>query len=152
MRRTLSIIGGLALGLVLSQFPEYAQQYTQRLGGAVDELRVIAAEFEQAATEAGISRDDALDRYQAVADPFIQGRGLSMRDTIRRFETLSATLAEIQGASGWERFASLPLDLADASIAEAAERLGLRRILSIDADFDIYRDTRGRPLVNLLRS
>ena len=49
-----------------------------------------------------------------------------------------------------QRFASLPLDLADASIAEAAERLGLRNILSVDADFDVYRDGRGRPLTNLL--
>ena len=49
-----------------------------------------------------------------------------------------------------QRFASLPLDLADASIAEAAERLGLRHILSVDADFDVYRDGRGRPLTNLL--
>ena len=51
-----------------------------------------------------------------------------------------------------QRFASLPLDLADASIAEAAERLGIRRIVSIDADFDVYRDTRGKPLTNLLRA
>ena len=51
-----------------------------------------------------------------------------------------------------QRLASLPLDLADASIAEAAERLGIRRIVSIDADFDVYRDTRGKPLTNLLRA
>ena len=51
-----------------------------------------------------------------------------------------------------QRFASLPLDLADTSIAEAAERLGLRHILSVDADFDVYRNARGRPLVNLLRA
>ena len=51
-----------------------------------------------------------------------------------------------------QRFASLPLDLADASFAEAAERLGIRRIVSIDADFDVYRDTRGKPLTNLLRA
>ena len=51
-----------------------------------------------------------------------------------------------------QRFASPPLDLADASIAEAAERLGIRRIVSIDADFDVYRDTRGKPLTNLLRA
>lgn len=50
-----------------------------------------------------------------------------------------------------ERFADLPFDLADASIAEAAARLKLRHILSIDADFDVYRDRAGRPLVNLLR-
>ena len=50
-----------------------------------------------------------------------------------------------------ERFASLPFDLADASIAETAARLKLRHVLSIDADFDVYRDRAGRPLINLLR-
>ena len=49
-----------------------------------------------------------------------------------------------------ERFADLPFDLAEASIAEAAERLRLRRILSIDSDFDVYRDHGGRPLQNVL--
>jgi len=51
-----------------------------------------------------------------------------------------------------ERFASLPFDLADASIAETAARLKIRHVLSIDADFDVYRDRAGRPLVNLLRA
>lgn len=50
-----------------------------------------------------------------------------------------------------QRFASLPLDLADASIAEAAERLDVQHILSIDADFDVYRNSKGVPLTNLLR-
>ena len=45
MRRMIAGVGGLGLALVLSQFPEYAQQYTQRLGGAVDELRVITEDF-----------------------------------------------------------------------------------------------------------
>ncbi len=49
------------------------------------------------------------------------------------------------------RFASLPFDLADASIAEAAARLRIRHVLSIDADFDVYRDKAGKPLVNALR-
>ena len=49
-----------------------------------------------------------------------------------------------------QRLANRSLDLADASIAEAAERLGLRQILSVDADVDVYRDARGRPLTNLL--
>jgi predicted nucleic acid-binding protein len=50
-----------------------------------------------------------------------------------------------------ERFADLPFDLADASIAEAATRLKLRHVLSVDADFDVYRDRAGRPLLNLLQ-
>jgi hypothetical protein len=49
-----------------------------------------------------------------------------------------------------ERFASLPFDLADASIAEAAARLKIRHLISIDADFEVYRDRAGRPLLNLL--
>ena len=49
-----------------------------------------------------------------------------------------------------ERFADLPFDLADASIAEAAERMRIRRVLSIDSDFDVYRDHAGRPLQNVL--
>ena len=52
MRRMIAGIGGLALAIVLSQFPEYAQQYTQRLGGAVDELRVITEDFDRAALAA----------------------------------------------------------------------------------------------------
>ncbi len=50
-----------------------------------------------------------------------------------------------------ERFADLPFDLANASIAEAAARLKLKHILSIDADFDVYRDRAGKPLLNLLK-
>lgn len=50
-----------------------------------------------------------------------------------------------------ERFRSLPFDLADASVAEAAARLRIRHVLSIDADFDVYRDKAGKALVNVLQ-
>ena len=50
-----------------------------------------------------------------------------------------------------ERFADLPFDLADASIAEAASRLRIRQVLTIDTDFDVYRDASGKSLVNVLR-
>jgi uncharacterized protein len=50
------------------------------------------------------------------------------------------------------RFASLPFDLADASIAEAASRLKIRHILSVDSDFDVYRDPAGEALHNVLRA
>jgi len=49
-----------------------------------------------------------------------------------------------------QRFADVPLDLADASIAETAARRGIGCVVSIDKDFDIYRDARGNYLVNLL--
>ncbi len=62
----------------------------------------------------------------------------------------ASSLSEVLRVS--ERFADLPFDLADASIAEAAARLRIRKVLTIDADFDIYRDRSGKALVNVLRS
>lgn len=73
----------------------------------------------------------------------------SQRGGITLQPAAEGSLTEVLRIS--ERFASLPFDLADASIAEAAARLRIRHVLSIDADFEIYRDRSGRPLINLLR-
>jgi len=62
---------------------------------------------------------------------------------------VAGTLTEVLRLS--ERFADLPFDLADASVAEAAARLKRRHVLALDADFEVYRDRGGRALVNLLR-
>ncbi|WP_240231744.1 DUF2937 family protein [Devosia lacusdianchii] len=108
MRRIVAGIGGLGLAFALSQFPEYAQQYTQRLGGAVDELRVITEDFDRAAVAGGLDRVTALQRYNASNDDFLAGRGTSMTATFQRYEQLSTTLARIEGAGPAERFQSLP--------------------------------------------
>ena len=50
-----------------------------------------------------------------------------------------------------ERFADLPFDLADASVADAAARLRIRQVLTLDTDFDVYRDKSGKALVNVMR-
>ncbi len=73
----------------------------------------------------------------------------AQRGAIKLQPSVDGSLSEVLRLS--ERFADLPFDLADASIAEAAARLKLRFVLSIDADFDVYSDRAGRPLVNLLR-
>lgn len=61
-----------------------------------------------------------------------------------------ATVEQVLAIS--ERFADLPFDLADASVAEAAARLGLGAVLTIDSDFDVYRDGAGKALTIVLRS
>jgi hypothetical protein len=58
------------------------------------------------------------------------------------------SLAEVLAIS--ERFADLPYDLADAAIAEAAQRLKIRHVLSLDADFEVWRDRADKALVNVL--
>jgi hypothetical protein len=64
-------------------------------------------------------------------------------------ETLPETLAQVLLIS--ERFRDLPFDLADASVAEAAARHGTRYVLTIDSDFDVYRDAKGNALRHVLR-
>jgi predicted nucleic acid-binding protein len=82
---------------------------------------------------------------QAALDflAWIQGGGVSI-DTPEQNLTHDHILATCT------RYADLPMDLADASVAEAATRLGIRHILSVDPDLTIYRDTKGRSLTNAL--
>jgi uncharacterized protein len=71
---------------------------------------------------------------------------------ITTWPVLTEVCALLAVREACERYADLPLDPADAAIAEAAQRLGITEVLSIDADFDIYRDVCGKPLKNLLRA
>lgn len=50
-----------------------------------------------------------------------------------------------------DKYADLPMDLADSSLIWLAESLGLLDVLTIDRrDFGIYRTTRGQALRNVL--
>ncbi len=54
-------------------------------------------------------------------------------------------------ADRMDKYADLPMDLADASLIRLAESLGVMDILTIDRrDFGIYRTSRGKALRNVL--
>ena len=44
--RIVAVGCGLFGGIVASQGPEFSQQYRQRLGGAIDELKQVIARFD----------------------------------------------------------------------------------------------------------
>ena len=119
MRKGLSILCGAAVAVGLSQFPEYAQQYVQRLGGAVDELRIITQEFDDEAKAGGLTREQALYRFEDSKDNFLVGRGLSMEHTFERYADLSATLQRVENAGPVERLQLLP-DFVDTEIGARA--------------------------------
>lgn len=119
MRRTLSMIAGIGLGLGFSQYPEFAQQYEQRLGGAVDELRIITQTFDTAAQAAGLSREEALDTYEQVDDTFLAGQGIDMARNFDRYDRLSSHLTAIENANPIERLVNLGAYY-DNQIAERA--------------------------------
>ena len=99
LRRFLIILVGFAGGLTGSQFPEFAQQYRQRLGGALDELRQIVADFDADAAKNGLTREEALATYGRSPEPFLRDRGVTMASVMRRFESLSEQRAKLELAS-----------------------------------------------------
>jgi Protein of unknown function (DUF2937) len=88
IRRTVSMFAGGLCAALASQAPEFAQQYSQRLGGAVEELRAVVSHFDQDAVKNGLDRANGLNRLAQSADPFIVARSQSMRTTIERFQSL----------------------------------------------------------------
>lgn len=103
MRRMAGMIGGVALGLTASQFPEFTQQYEQRLGGAVDQLAAVIADFDASAERAGLTREEALTVYDTAEEDFLADRGRDMRNTFARHVRLSAHLEMIETAGPIEK-------------------------------------------------
>ncbi len=91
--RTFWLAAAAAAGVTASQAPEYAQQYRQRLGGALDELRAVIKDFDHDAQAHGLSRDDALSTYDRSVEAFLKARGLSMRQSLRRLDRLEEQTA-----------------------------------------------------------
>lgn len=77
-------------GIVTSQAPELTQQYRQRIGGALDELRILVEAFDDQASKNALDREKALGIYAASTEPFLREQGATMRSAITRFETLKA--------------------------------------------------------------
>ena len=50
-----------------------------------------------------------------------------------------------------EKYADRPMDFADGTLVLIAERTGIKAVVSLDSDFDIYRLKSGKPLENLFK-
>ncbi|PRY79729.1 Protein of unknown function (DUF2937) [Yoonia maritima] len=101
MIRVLCLAGGVAGAAGLSQFPEFSQQYLQRLGGQVDELSRQVKEFDTTALQEGLGREEMLEAMAAV--PLMQGQEAMWRRTISRHTRLSDNLIALRDASPIER-------------------------------------------------
>ncbi len=81
-----AIIGAICT----SQLPEFAQQYRQRIGGAVTELTRTVEDFDRDASASGLSRQQALQRHDEASDTLFRTRGQSARRSIERLDRLSS--------------------------------------------------------------
>jgi len=51
-----------------------------------------------------------------------------------------------------DKYADVPMDFADATLVITAEKTGIREIISIDRDFDIYRLPGKEQILNVFKS
>ena len=115
--RAVTICAGLACGGIGAQFPEFSQQYVQRLGGAVDALTEVVADFDASAAAEGLNREAALT--QMIGSTFVERRRVDMERTFARHARLSADLAVLEGAGPFTR-ASMVLRMTDRDVSRAA--------------------------------
>jgi hypothetical protein len=112
---------GLLGGVVASQGPEYAQQYRQRLGGAIDELRRIVERFDADASANGHSRNGAVDRLKASPDNLVSRQGDAMRANVERLDRLERQRQAYVEAGPFQRVVVLARD-GDLDLMEATYR------------------------------
>ncbi len=94
--RRIAVAIALSGGILASQAPEFAQQYRQRLGGALAELSAIVDDFRADADKAGVDVAGAARRLQQNADPLAQARGRAMLTTLARRDALAAQSERMQ--------------------------------------------------------
>lgn len=152
--KTLALAGGLGGAAALSQFPEFSQQYVQRLGGAVDELTRVAADFDASAASVGLSREAALAQMQGT--DFVARRRADMERSFARLERLEADLAALRGHGPFMRaYRSASLsdrDIAARTWGDFAPAVPLNRAGAIFAALGFVAGWGGlRALAGLLR-
>lgn len=114
--KTLTLIGGMCGAAVLSQFPEFTQQYMQRLGGQVDALSVVIQDFDTSARKADMTREAALASMGGSV--FLENRRSDMRATIERHQKLGDDLTVLTQATPIARV-SMPHRLRDQALVRA---------------------------------
>jgi hypothetical protein len=114
--RVVVIFAGIMGAASLAQFPEFSQQYLQRLAGKVDGLTEVTAQFDATARAQGLTREGAL---RAMAgSPVLEAQQADMRATFVRRDALAADLAALKDATPLQRLA-LPRAMADEELLAA---------------------------------
>jgi DUF2937 family protein len=105
-----AFVVGLLLGFVLSQTPEFAQQYRQRLGGAVDELQRIVQQFDEDSRRAGSDRTSALRLMAGNPEPIVRDQASRMSELITRYGRLRAQEEAFRHGGPFGRLSAFVVD------------------------------------------
>ena len=143
--RRLALAIGLLCALIGSQLPEFAQQYRQRLGGALDELRRVIAQFDSEVEGQSLTRAQGIERLKGNEDNLARDRALAVERDVDRADRLGRQKEAFQNGGPVTRLVTLienfdpttaaqaikdfepavPLTIEDFAIAGVALVLGL---------------------------
>jgi hypothetical protein len=115
LTRRLALAIGLLCGLIGTQWPEFSQQYRQRLGGALDELSRIVAAFDAEAASRSLTPAEGVARLKDNADPLARERGAAIEGDIARQARLQRQLEALRDAGPLERLIVMARDLDPAT-------------------------------------
>jgi hypothetical protein len=113
---TIRLAFGLFGAVVASQGPEFTQQYRQRLGGAIDELKRVVQQVDEDAQRTGQTREGAIGRMAGDPNDFTRLRAEAARSDIERLERLERQRQGFEQAGPLTRVLVFARDL-DAPLA-----------------------------------
>jgi hypothetical protein len=116
--RTLSLAVAFCGALAASQLPEFTQQYSQRLGGAIDELTRVVQRFKTDSAAVGVDPNGGLARLASSPDELARRQSDAMAANMARLDKLQAQLAKMAVAGPFGRIEAFLSD-PDPAIASA---------------------------------
>ena len=119
MVRRLALFFAMLCGLAMTQLPEYAEQYQQRLGGAIDELTAIVARFDRDSADQGLTEQGGIQRLLENSDEFVRQRGTQMMEISARLLRLKEVQQMLRNSGPAGRFVILATRY-DSNIAARA--------------------------------
>lgn len=119
MRKTGFLLFGLIGAVLLSQFPEFFQQYMQRMGGRLDEVTSQVEALDRRAAEAGKNTPDYVRGLRVHGSAEVRREGEALQMLVQRRVTLAEAYAALTGTDRWWR-AGRFVEYFDWDVASAA--------------------------------
>jgi hypothetical protein len=132
--RTWLLVGiSVVFAALFGQAPEFAQQYAQRLGGAIDELDRIVRHFDEDSRRSGYDRPGALALMGGNQEQLVRDQATRMSQTIDRLANLRAQQSAMNQGGSFARVAVFATGYDDGIATRTWKDFRFALPISVDA-------------------
>jgi len=98
--RAFSVAGAVAF----AQFPQFLQQYLQRMGGHLSELEGQVGFMRKSAEASSLTLPEYIQKFtESSIDPVFSRQGIIMQNMVDRYNHLSSALSSLQDATLYKK-------------------------------------------------